>query len=310
MLLPAVFSAILASPASATPAAPCTPARAGKHVAAQPEAWRQAVEALLSSSATPGQPWSCVGGEVDLEVGTSSATLTVIDAQSHAISREIASPDDVAPLGEALLSKPLEEPAPTQPPPPTPTAQPEPVATPARDPRLLLAATVGPRYAGPGHMMLGSFQALAAVPFRPWAGGVWIRYDGFSTSLERRIPPIRELSLGAVAYWIRSVGRVEIRPMLKPSLAVVTRAVIGGGSIEGDHEPSEPIFIDKTDIDFRVGVEAQFAVRLTRRLRAVVGLDAEIAPKQIVSTFSAPLNFGKLPIYTVGLGLGLEVAVP
>ncbi len=310
MLLTACFSAFLAASANATPSASCTPARAGAHIAEQPEAWRLAVEALLASTASPGQPWSCVGGEVDLVVGVSSAQLTVADAQGHNVSREITSPDDVAPLGEALLSKPLVDAEPAQPPPAAP--KPEPEST-TRDPRLLLAATVGPRYAGPAHLMWGSIGVLAAVPFRPWGGGMWIRYDGFSTALDTPLPPIRDLCIGAAGYWSMSMGRLEIRPMVRPSLAIVTRRVSNVNPTMPGGEFPLPIMREETEFDFRLGAEAQFVVGLTKRLRAVIGVDAEVSPGRLISRLESHRGGDAkllVPAYTVGLGLGVEVAVP
>lgn len=318
MLLPACLSALLASPASAEPVASCMSARAGAHVAAQPEAWRLAVEALLASTASPGQPWSCVGGEVDLVVGTSSTTLTVVDAQGNAVSREIASPDDVAPLGEALLSKPVVEPEMTTPLPKQEAkqeAKQEPDSTSLRDPRVLVAATAGPRYAGPAHFMWGSFGVLAAVPFRPWGGGIWIRYDGFSTTLDKPLPAIRDLCIGAAGYWSTTVGRVEIRPVLRPSLVVVTRRIVlnNDGPSLPDGPPRPPLVRDETEFDFRVGAEAQVVIGLTKKFRAVLGLDAEVSPGELVSTFE-PHRTGdlksRIPAYTMGLSVGIEVAVP
>ena len=311
-LFTAFFFAFFAAPANATPGASCTPARAGAHVSDQPEAWRLAVEALLASSASPGQPWSCVGGEVDLVVGTSSTQLTVIDAQGHTVSREITSPDEVAPLGEALLSKPLVEPEMAKPPPAVQKSEPESIT---RDPRLLIAATLGPRYAGPSHLMWGSIGVLAAVPFRPWGAGMWIRYDGFSTALDAPVPPIRDLCIGATGYWSMSRGRLEIRPMLRPSLAIVTRHLVlnnGGPSIPGV-PMQQPIIREETDFDFRLGADAQFLVALTKRLRAVIGVDAEVSPRRLVSTLESRRGGetrSHVPAFTMGLGLGLEVAVP
>lgn len=309
-LLSACFSTFFAIPANATPATTCTPARAGAHVAEQPEAWRRAVEALLASSASPDQPWSCVGGEVDLVVGGSSAQLTVVDAEGHRVSREITSPEDVAPLGEALLSKPLPGAEPAKPPPAMP--QPEPEST-TRDARLLLAATVGPRYAGPAHLMWGSFGVLAAVPFKPWGAGMWIRYDGFSTALDAPVPSTRDLCIGAAGFWSMSVGRLEIRPMVRPSLAIVTRHVNNMNRPISDDDFPQPIVREETEFDFRLGAEAQFVVGLTKRLRAVIGVDAEVSPGRLFST--TELHRGNeirsvVPGYTMGLGLGVEVAVP
>lgn len=74
-----------------------------------------------------------------------------------------------------------------------------------------------------------------------------------------------------------------------------------------------PKWRDDTQVDFRIGAEAQFVVALARRLRAIVGFDAEVSPKQLA--FRTDFNHfvpgqTHMPLYTLGLGLGLEVAVP
>ncbi|MDI1446018.1 hypothetical protein [Polyangium sp. 6x1] len=78
-LLGLTLSAMLPTSASAAPPPPCTPARPGANVSAQPEAWRRAVEALVEATGAPGQPWSCVGGEVDLVVSAAWKTLPRTD---------------------------------------------------------------------------------------------------------------------------------------------------------------------------------------------------------------------------------------
>lgn len=319
LLFPAcLFVSGLASPASATPPAPCAPARVGVHVAQQPEVWRNAVQALLESTASPDQPWGCVGGEVDLVVNGSSGTLTVIDARGAAVSREVASPEDVAPMGEALLAKPILDPVPIAPPATNPaqtTPPPQPEIAPVRDPRLLIAATAGPRYGGPRHLMWASFGVSVNVPFRPWGGGVWLRFDGFSTSLDEPVPPTREINVGAAAYWSTTLGRIEIQSLVKPSLVGITRRLTfnNGPTLPGQQQPQMPFVRDETNLDFRLGAEARFAMAITKRLRGVLSLDAEVSPDQLATKTDAhhPGEFGgRLPAYTAGLGLGVEVAVP
>lgn len=327
LLLPLNFVALIASltyVANADPKKTCPQTRAGKHVAAQPEAWRSAVENLLASTRSPDQPWSCVGGEVDLQVRGESAILTVVDARGQSISREIITPEDVVPLGEALLAKPIVETEPVKPAvhPETKNPEPKPILPeserPApRDPRLLAALTVGPRYAGPGEFLWGSFTVSAAIPFRPWGAGVWLRVDAFSTALDKPIPPTRDLCIGAAGYWSISRGRVELRPVVRPSLAVVTRqlAVNDGptGPEAEPQQPRQPQFRADTQLDFRLGAQAQILIALKKQLRLVVGLDAEVSPEQLMTRYvihRTDVSFGRLPVYTVGLDVGLEVAVP
>jgi hypothetical protein len=162
--------------------------------------------------------------------------------------------------------------------------------------------------------MWGSINVFAAVPFRPWGAGIWIRYDGFSKALDEPLPPIRDLCIGAAGYWSKSLGRVEFRPMLRPSLAIVTQRIDTNNVLMPSGVPRPiPNFVEYTEFDFRIGADAQILIGMTKRLRAVIGLDAEVSPGHLVSSF-ARRRGGDLPshvpAYTVGLGLGVEVAVP
>ncbi len=331
LFLPICLVTLVASPASAEPqpstpsafsagpAFPCIPARAGVHVATLPDAWRTAVATLLASTSSPDLPWGCVGGEVDLVVDGSSGTLTVTDAQGNAVSREVASPDDVAPLGEALLAKPLlppeapasETPTPTE---PATTASPTEKLPPPKLPRLLVAASPGARYASPGHFLLASFTLQALVPLRSWAPGIWIRVDGVSRALDHFVPPTRELCLGGIASWSMTAGRLQFRPMLKPSLAVVTREIRLNRPPSGvPNEFPESIIINDTAFDFRVGADLQLVMSLTQRVRAVASVDAEVSPAQAFSKQEmnrAGQTLAHVPTLTAGVGLGVEVVVP
>ncbi|MDI1479228.1 hypothetical protein [Polyangium sp. y55x31] len=289
-LLGLSLSAMLPTAASAAPPPPCTPARPGANVSAQPEAWRRAVEELVEATGAPGQPWSCVGGEVDLVVRADAAQVTVVDADGHAVTREVVSPDEVGPLGEALLAKPL-PPSPEAP--PAPQKEPQPQA-----PRVLLGALVGPRYAGPAHRIWGGATLSAAVPFQSWGGGVWLRQDGFSMPFVEGLPQTAELCIGATAFRSFTVGSVELRPALRPSLAVVT-SVVPETDLEGDKK-----FDQDTRVYFRLGLEAQVVVPISGAFRALIAVDGEVAPSGRVWA-SVPF-----PGYTLGLGVGIEAAIP
>src|SRR5262245_59907652 len=102
------LAGLLASLASAAPAhAACVPARQGPSVARLPETWQVAVDQLVRSTAEPGHPWSCSGGTIDLDLATKGAVLRVAREGEDAVSRPVASPEDVLPLGQALLATPL-----------------------------------------------------------------------------------------------------------------------------------------------------------------------------------------------------------
>lgn len=289
------LSAALASSAPAA-GADCAETRPGPHVAGLPEPWRKAVEELCASTATPGQPWSCAGGQVDLVlVDASRATLSVQGADGHTITRDVGAPEDVQPLGEALLAMPLL--------PPPPLAEPEAPAAPAKlaDPRVLVSALVAPRIAAGSQVLWGGATLAAAIPFGRWGGGLFVRYDGPYVSLDHPVHPIHEVVVGASGFRSFPLGPVELRGAFRPALAVVAR------SIDRD-QPGE------THFDLRLGLEAALLVPFNRWLRGVVALDGELAPVQLAhedhpsrDRLSLPPAF--LPKATVGLGLGLEVAI-
>jgi hypothetical protein len=165
-------------------------------------------------------------------------------------------------------------------------------------------------------LLFGSLTISANVPFRPWGGGVWLRLDGISTALKEPIVPTRELVIGAAGYWSASFGRIEIRPILRPSLVVVTRQIPdnqGPGGPGQQPQQNQPQFRADTRLDFRLGAQGQIAIGLTKRLRAIVGLDVEVSPEQLVerALTKRTNDFAvRIPAYTAGLGLGVEVAVP
>jgi hypothetical protein len=324
----AAAALLLVTTARTARATPCVPAHLGPNVAALAEPWRRAVEALVTSTAAEGQPWSCGGGEVSLVVHAGGATLTVVDAGGHAITREVALPDEIEPLGEALLAKPGPFPdavrsvpvpgarPPGQVPPnellgvvergsvgidPTTAPPPPPPGPPAQpDPRLLLSAVIAPRYAGGSNLVWGGIAAQAALPFGRWAGGFWFRYDGIGASLGERVPPIREACIGASVSRSFGVGPLELRASVRPSVAIVTRSFDPG-------QQGQP---DATHNDFRIGAAAEGVIPITSRLRAVVAFDAELAPQELAFEDHRPDdNLAHFPAYTLGLGVGMEIAL-
>lgn len=281
--------------ASSGHSASCTPAKLGANVASQPEAWRQAAAALVESTATPGLPWSCGGGEVDVVAHDDGATLTVTTADGRVITRKVSWPDEVQPLGEALLARPMLPPpevAAVPPPEPAPTP-----ATPPGPPRVLIDGTIGPRYAGGSGVLWGSLGVAAALPFGPWGGGLWFRYDGIPKRLEPMSPRLRAINVGGTAFRNFDLGPLSLRTALRPSLAVVTRP-----------EERER---DETRFDFRVGPEVSAIIPITRHLRAVIALDGDLSPAELGRRRPPPQfdHDSQFPKYTLGLSIGLEAAI-
>ena len=294
---------------ASAPAAACTPPRLGPSVAAASEPWRRAVEALREEAAAAGQPWSCAGGALDIVAHDGGARLTVTGDDGRAFSREVSSPDDVVPLGEAMLAKPL----PLSPSPAAPAAPPREVVAPPvpagalAPPRVLVSALVAPRYAGGARVVLGGITAAAAMPFGPWVGGAWLRYDALSVHVDPHGSHLTEVCFGASAGRSFALAPVELRASALASVAIVTRPnrMMGTGTGTGT---------DETHVSGRFGLDARGVLPITSLLRAVVALDAEIDPRELAAGTSGdrgmkgppPQSF---PGYTLGVGVGMEIAL-
>ncbi len=99
---------LLASLAVTAPAnAECTGARVGPGQAHLPTAWQAALDELIWSTVELGHPWSCVGGAVHVDFSGRGATLSVAREGEAVVTRQVAAPEDVVPLGQALLAEPL-----------------------------------------------------------------------------------------------------------------------------------------------------------------------------------------------------------
>lgn len=302
-LLPALATAtalaVVAPPRAE--AAVCPPARLGPGGASLVEPWRRAAAELVEASATPGQPWSCGGGVIELRPHDGGATLIVTSADGHATAREVADPDEVVPLGEALLSLPL-PPAPAL---AAPAASPDalaPKAAPLAEPRVLVSALVVPRYAGSTNAIWGGLTAAVGVPIGAWGVGAWGRYDGPMVALRGPSPALHEFAIGASAWRSFQISRLELRAGVTPSVGVVTRE----GTMKGDP--------DETRVDGRIGVEARAVLPIIPLLRAVAAFDLELSPRELAEGDGHKHGGGTMPLpdfpsYTLGLGLGLEVAI-
>ncbi|APR86844.1 hypothetical protein A7982_12193 [Minicystis rosea] len=303
-------------------AAECPRAKVGASVGALDDAWQRAAHALSQATAVPGMPWSCAGGVIEITEHDGSATLTVITADGRTIAREVSAPDEVVPLGEALLAKPL-PPPPIASSPPLIAPSPPPVATtsptddtyakavPPAEPRLLLGAQLGPRYAGKANVLWGGFTVSVGVPIGAWGVGVWGRYDGPAITFNRHPAAMHEVCVGAAASRSFSLRSVELRASVVPSVAVVTRTVSQGQKPFGP-SPFEPMRFDETRIEGRVGLDARAVVPITNMIRIVSALDVELSPRALAEKrISHPGGWyaTEYPSYTLGFGLGLEIAV-
>lgn len=225
--------------------------------------------------------------------------------------RPVDAPNDVVPLGQALLAVPL-APAPpiAQIPPPEPAAPERPLATPASPreppPRVLVAALVTPRYAGKTGLFWLGAGLDAAIPFGAWSVGGWGRVDAIRLD---HSDPGTDLDEGCVGLSVGrdfALGHVGARASVRPSLAVVSAE--NGPSTDG-----------QTEVFGRIGAELRLLIPFTRALRGVVALDGELSPSVLDTPRSGSRGGDAadpdanpaipFPGYTVGLGLGVELAI-
>lgn len=319
-----VSIALAAAVPAAAEAADCAPVLPLGSVSELPKAWRAAIDELKMATARTGKPWSCVGGTVELDVhgADGGATLTVRTADGATIVREVESAEDVAPLGMAMLSRPEpRDPSPGIAPPPPgeapgpPAKSPAPPGTPkvdsaARsiapdapveervDPRVIVSAMVAPRYAGKSNVLMGSAEVGVGVPIASWVPGLWIRFDG-PVAGERRDKEFVEACVGGAFGRAFAAGPVDLTPSVTGSAAIMVE----------DRPKKEP---SETHVDVRVGANLRVALPRKSLIRAAFAADFEIAPNQFDDHRKRgdqePIDEVRLPSYTLGLGVGVELA--
>jgi len=318
------FAALASAPARAA----CSPARASSKVASLPPAWRTALDDLVSSTAEPGHPWSCAGGTIELSLDSNGAVLRVARANEPAVERGAATPDDVLPLGQALLATPLPsassadellalapaltplevKPAPKPPPPaapqsavvpkqarPRPTTGVAPTASskPAR--RLLLSAGADARYVGGSDAAWLGPTLSAGLVMGRWLPSISFREQ---TAVVANGAGLQELS---VAVTVQS--RFELSPFeLRAGLALRGAAVL--------RDLPRPLG-EQSRLEGRIGAVMSFVVPLFRCGNLVlsadgdlVGVSRETAEPATATSDTAPTPF---PTFTLGGSIGLEV---
>jgi hypothetical protein len=244
---------------------------------------------------------------VDLRVEGDAAELLVSRQGETAVARRVASPDEVVPLGQALLALPREAPtpalpsAPVAPPlqrdagPAAPAAPPEPASA---SPRLIVSAQASPRYAGGAGIALLGAGASAGVPLGAWLPAVWARYD-VSPSRHRKQAGLDELCVGAALSRTLSLPSMHVRAGVTVSAAVMQR----------DLPQSRD---DETRVDARIGLLGAVVIPIHGAVRAVAAVDAELAPgrtRDEAPTNATGVSSVAFPHYTLGGSLGLELSL-
>ncbi len=311
--------ALLATVASVHPAhAECAPVR-DVSATRLPASWRAAIDDLVRSTSEPGHPWSCNGGQVALELTKNGATLHVTPEGEGPIARRVVSPEDVLPLGQALLAAafapvpqappaaeptpgPAPEPAPA-PSPPAPQA-PKPVAPAAapalatreEHPRLLFGASLDVRGAGGSGVALVGPSVSAAVPLGLWLPSIALRGQ---SSVGSEGAPIGDFSF-ALGFARRiPIGPVEVRGGVALRGALVLRDL---------PRPQG----QQAEIQARGGLGGALVVPVARWARIVVGLDGDVVlaaarTADATSTTTTSTTLTEFPTYTLGGNVGVEV---
>src|SRR5262245_27992426 len=101
-----VLPSLLIGLAPARGSAACPPAREVGAQAPLPAAWRVAYDDLLAALGRADRPWSCSGATIRLTPRSDDgATLEVTEPQGRTAERFVPSPDDLVPIGQAVLSQ-------------------------------------------------------------------------------------------------------------------------------------------------------------------------------------------------------------
>lgn len=310
----------------------CVGARSGDTVAALPRVWREAVAALIHSTSEPGHPWSCAGGTIDLTLEASGAILRVERPGDSEVSRAVALPADIVPLGQALLATPLLPPETTpSTTPPTaevatgtqasePATQPSAEAVPSEqaprkplaieppapaeprphtdsEPRrkLLLGAGIdGRAVGGSGVFWLGP-MLTAGLSIERWVPSISFRQQ--SDVISHR-PTVDEVSVAIAVLRGFTISSSELR--LGP---VLRAAAVQRNLPERRGEQSR--------LGASIGALACVALPLTRWANLVFTVDADfvVASRQISGAMAqqgdeTPTAF---PAFTLGGSAGLEL---
>jgi hypothetical protein len=308
-----VFACLLSLLASAPARARCTAARTVGSTAPLSEAWRTSLDELIRSTAEPGHPWSCEGGTIDLQLDADGGLLSVAREGEEPATRRVASPEDVLPLGQALLATPLpadasEPQSPTEqgepkaalpePPPGSPAAAPAPAAaTPANNHsrRLLLSAGIDGRGVGGSNVGWIGPTLSAGIVLGQWLPSISFRYQSAFMSDG---PPLDELSVAVAVQSLFELSPFELRTGLALRGAVVQRDL---------PRPQG----EQSRLEGRIGAVIGFAIPVFSWANLVLSVDAdvvaisrEIAQPDATSDGETPTSF---PKYTVGGSACLEI---
>ena len=275
-----------------------------------PELWRSELEALVTASSNADMPWGCSGGTVTLALAEDDqATLEVSRAGYATVSRSLASPEEVVPIGKALLAQAMPVAAPLKPgvlvidEPIDAGVEPE---EPPIDPRALVEATGGLRYAGVTGTVLVAGGARGGLPFGPFQGSIWVRYSVLAGETGAQTPDLgmSELLIGGGFGYSIIEDPVDFRVGLFGAMAVID---MESTSTAVNRE----LDVESGAVDGRVGAELRVAIPIYSILSAMIAIDGDFAPASLGDTQRRlAVELPPLPAYTIGLSTGLEVGIP
>lgn len=272
--------------------------------------WQASLDALVQSTSEPGHPWSCAGGTITLELGERDAILTVSRPGEATVRRHVSEPDDVVPLGQALLATPL-PPAPPAPPPPAPPPPASPVleptprdalvaATPHEDPRLFVGGGFDGRGVGGSGVPYAGIAANAGVPMGHWLPTLSLRQQ---SALFSDGPGLDEFSVAIAVQYRWPIRVVELR---------VGPAIRGAAVIRDFARP----YGEQGQLQARAGGVFSVVFPVVRAASLVAWLDGDgVVLSRDTSNMPAMTNVSardtpkSFPTFTLGGGLGVEVGL-
>jgi len=308
---------------SARAAIACEPASLASDRSRLPAVWASALEALVDATGREGQPWSCPGQAVtiDLKPGWQGATLT-IEGAGGLVSRDVADPGELEATGKALLAatmprlaqsaprgdpalvasasaEPVQHPSLAPAPPPDATTPPPPPAPPSE--RIRIDALSGARTSGPDSTQWISVKGSGILPFGPMIAGLWARID---IPVAVANPPpnfhMHAISIGASLGPDLRIGRFDLGATFDPSIATVAME-----SRIKPHDDSP----EGAAVALRLGGTVRGGFAINRTFRGLVAVDGEFAPEFVGSPKTIAGNLPTVPVFTAGVSLGVEASI-
>ena len=289
----------------------CEPLLVAGDPSSVPSAWQLQLDALVEATRQLGQPWSCPAASASLQVEEGVGTLRIERPGAASMSRQLGAPEELVPLGKAMLARP----APPEPPPQITLPPglgsgeaPGGAASEPQPPRALVEAAATVRYVGVSELMAVGVAARGTLPFDRWLASLWVRYTAFVADVGDSGADLdySELVIGGAAGYSLLTEPVRLDAALTVGMAVVDMETQSTASVQDG--PQE---VQSGLVDGRVGLELALVVPLTEMFHLPIALDADLAPASLANSDRRldPL-LPPVPAYTLGLRAGLEVAIP